>query len=89
MSDKEKLAKTEGFEMAIEMFGEMVHERIEDLYKEVKVMQDGHSQKMMSRRTHDHLIALQTRCDELVRLTRTIKARIEKVPQEVKPEDAA
>lgn len=82
---KEKMARTEGFEMALDLIGELARERQERLEKEMKALVDGKATSLLSQRKRIRLAGLDAAFNEIALFMQTLRERIESVPQEVKP----
>lgn len=83
---KEKLARTEGFEMAIDIFVDAAKERDAALEAEMNDIQNIPKARW-SQRIRAHFAQLSARRDEIQRLMNTLGQKIEGVPQEEKPEE--
>jgi hypothetical protein len=84
---KEKLARTQGFEMALDVFIELATTRSKSLREEIDAVRNRRPMSMISMRDRMRIEQLEARENEIQHLMHKLQERIENVPQEVKPNE--
>ena len=85
MCHEKKLARTEGFQMAIDMFVALAQGRGDELREEAEKAQGKRPRGLLSQREQVYLHTLEARQHENHVILERLQAEIERTPQEVQP----